>query len=123
MPSESRVPSGCRDGMKAVLAFKRGITVDFRDAKQFRAAYAQGKSMLESPKDRQDGLRHLLSVLEHLEVARDQGGVWWLANRYGNRLVNLICITSLAEAMDVSKRLITKQQELKKRAFSHIQRG
>ncbi len=70
--------------------------------------------MLEDPKHRQGGLRYLLSVLEHPEVARDAKGAWWLANRHEERLVNLICIPSLAEAMDVSKRLITKQQELEK---------
>ena len=88
--------------------------MEFRNAQQFRAAYPQGKTMLENPKQREDGLRHLLLVQEHLEVTKDEKGAWWLANRIGGQTVGLIYIKSLAEAMDVSKRLITKQQELKK---------
>lgn len=86
--------------------------MDFIDPKQFRAAYAQGKSMVESPKYRQGGVRYLLSVLEHLEINRDEQGAWRLANCYEKRLVNLIRIPSLTEAMDISKRLITKRKEL-----------
>lgn len=86
--------------------------MEFRDAAQFREAYRRGQSMMESPKHRQGGLRYLLSVLEYLEVNKDEKWFWWLANRYEKRLVNLIRIPSLAEAMDVSKRLITKRKEL-----------
>jgi hypothetical protein len=87
--------------------------MELMDAEQFREAYRRGKSMLEDPRHRRGGLRYLIAVLEHLEVNKDEKGAWWLANHYEKRTVNLIRIPSLAEAMDVSNRLITKQKELR----------
>jgi len=87
--------------------------MEFWTAEKFRQAYQRGKEMMENPTYRQAGIRHLLSVLRNLEVNKDAKGIWWLACRMDERPVNnLIQIASLAEAMDVSKRLISKQKEL-----------
>ena len=72
-----------------------GETADgISSAQQFRDAYRQGKRMLENPKQREDGLRHLLLVLEHLEVTKDEKGAWWLANRIGGQTVALLSTLS-----------------------------